>query len=187
MQIVNYGNIKEMLIFPDESEYITNEIKKLGQNSLMVEWGTGGSSFLWLEKLRDDQKLITIEHHKGWYDTVSQSMIQHFGKFPSHKFQFIHTEVEEGFAYYYGLPSEENTVGLKKYICPTELIYNADLYFIDGIARGACLASVLLKRKKKDSIIFIHDYAPRPTWYNWITQFCQVEIVGQTLAKVTYN
>jgi hypothetical protein len=49
MQIVNYGNIKEMLMFPEETQCVLDHIKNLKPNGLMVEWGTGGSTCKWLE------------------------------------------------------------------------------------------------------------------------------------------
>jgi hypothetical protein len=185
MQIVNYGNIKEMLMFPEETQCVLDHIKNLKPNGLMVEWGTGGSTCKWLENLQHDQKLITIEHESNWYYNVKASVKDHFGNLPESKFKFILAGLEEGFYQYYGVPQEENPVGLRKYINPSEEIFDADIFFIDGIARGACAMSVLLNRTKKDSVLFIHDYKPRVTWYNWVTQFCNVELIGTTLVKLT--
>lgn len=185
MQVVNYANIKEMLMFPEETQCVVEHIKRLGSNGLMVEWGTGGSTFKWLENLREHQKLITIEHHSDWYHAVNESIKLYFGNISPNKFNFILSQPEEPFYPYYGMPQEENPAGLRHYICPTAEIYEADIYFVDGVARGACAMAALLNRKKKDSVVFIHDYSPRVTWYNWVSQFCKVEQIGLTMAKLT--
>lgn len=186
MQLVNYGEIKEMLMFPEESAYILNTIKSMDTQGLMVEWGCGGSTFKWLENLTSAQKLITIEHNPDWYYQVQHSMNLHFGQIPKN-FNFILTPTEKEFYPYYGVPQEENPVGLRQYINPSEEIFDADIFFVDGIARASCAMTVLLKRKKKNSVLFIHDYSPRITWYNWVTQFCDVEFIGTTLARLHYK
>lgn len=187
MQHVNYGNIKEMLMFPEETECILDHIKNINPYGLMVEWGTGGSTFKWLDNLKYNQKLITIEHNPHWFNTVKESINSYFGELPENKFKFILAETEHGFSNNYGIPQEENPVGLRQYINPNVEIFNGDLFFIDGIARGACAMSVLLNRKKKDSVLFIYDYTPRVSWYSWVSQFCEVEIIGTTLAKLTFK
>jgi hypothetical protein len=43
--------------------------------------------------------------------------------------------------------------------------------------------TVLLKNKNPDAAIFIHDHNGREQWYDWATQFCDIEVVGTTLAR----
>lgn len=169
-------------MMPDEIEYIENIIATLPDDGLMVEWGSGGSTLHWLSKLKPTQNLVSIEHSEGWYNQVAIAAAQY------NNFVYFGQAVSsEYYDHVYGQPSEENPFNTKNYVCPDKLIYNADIYFIDGIVRGACLAALLLNRKKKNSRILFHDYEPRYSAYDWITQFCKVEIVGSTMASITFE
>jgi hypothetical protein len=171
------GSVQMM---PDEITYVENLIRDLPIDGKMVEWGSGGSTVHWLNELKETQTLISIEHNSDWYNKVKNSI----GEKNNFKYFFADTSSihhDHG----YGGVNEENPFNTASYVNPTSEIYDADLFFIDGIARGACLATVLLKRTKKDSIILIHDYELRKMAYNWITQFCTVKKVGETLVNVT--
>jgi hypothetical protein len=68
---------------------------------------------------------------------------------------------------------------------PDDRWWDAEIFFIDGIARATCAAMVLLKHNKKNPVIFIHDYVGREQWYSWASQLFKVEIVGDESAKST--
>jgi hypothetical protein len=181
---VKFGKLNELLMMPDELDFMIDVIKVLPKDGLMVEWGSGGSTCKWLEVLTKNRKLISIEHNLEWYNNVKQSVSSHFGEVEN--FEFLY-EADKTIGWYnrkYGDISEELPVGLESYIKPNEKIFNADLFFIDGIARGACLATTFIK-KKPSARVFIHDFKDRQNWYSWITQFATVKLVGTTLAEVT--
>jgi hypothetical protein len=184
MTPAKYGTIDAILMMPDEIDFMTSLITADSEPMLMVEWGSGGSTCKWLEVLGDNQRLISIEHNAQWYEKVKDNVALHFGNL-DFKFQYYLREDKTLWHYnrIYGHISEELPVGLENYICPDSDIFDADIFFIDGVARGACLSTVLLK-KKPTARVFIHDYADRINWYSWITQFVTVEVVGTTLAEI---
>lgn len=166
-------------MMPNEVSYMEKLISELPEDGKMVEWGSGGSTLHWLTLLKENQKLISIEHNKDWYEKVTDETQS------KNNFRYIFVDVSNNFYNHgYGDITEENPFNVKKYVCPTDEIYDADIFLIDGIVRGACLATTLLNRRKKDSTILIHDYEHRQSSYNWITQFTRVNLVGETLAKI---
>ena len=185
MTPVQYGNLTQLLMMPEETEAIVAAIKAMPSDGVMVEWGSGGSTCKWLDTMSNQQRLITVEHNIEWFSTVKDSIEKHFGNI-SNKFQFHHVPEEPGYVHGYGQIEEENPFGLAKYICPTKDIYDGDLYFVDGIARGACVAAILVNRRKQNSRIFVHDFVPRYNAYNWISQFCTLTQYGATLVELKF-
>jgi hypothetical protein len=181
----NYGNvITEVQMNQDEIDYVQNIIKNMPEDGLFVEWGSGGSTCAWLDVLGEKQKLISVEHNESWHSRVTRAVKNHFGDLGD-KFRFFHIP-EQYIEHGYGNPIEEHPMGTDKYLCPPpEDFFNADVFFIDGIARATCALVVLLKHTKKDPVIFIHDYVGREAWYEWATQFYNVEIVGDLEKKST--
>lgn len=178
--VIDTNPLHSVQMMPEEITYIENEISNLPDNGLMVEWGSGGSTLQWLSKLKTTQNLISIEHNKDWYNQVASAATNYVN------FKYYNVDISnQYFDHGYGDILEETPFNTKHYVCPTEDIYNADIFFIDGIARGACLAAILLNRTNKNSKIFLHDYTFRYTAYDWITQFCQVTLIGTTLAEIS--
>jgi hypothetical protein len=175
---MSYKEINDILMYDSEVNCIVNFIKSMPENGLMVEWGCGGSTLKWIETLSKNQKLISIEHNVEWYNKVKNAIHINFSPNVVDNFTFIHQQPQTEYIHGYGAPSEENPVGLAKYICPTNNIYDADIYLIDGIARSTIALSVFLQRRKKNSIVLIHDFAWRPEWYNVVGQFCEVKTIG---------
>lgn len=186
----NYGNIiSEVQMNQDEIDYVQKCIREMPENGTMVEWGSGGSTCAWIEALSGSQSLISVEHTETWYYRVTRAIKAHFGDV-SDRFKFYHIEEQHGFQHGYGNPIEEHPLGTDNYLLPPdERWWNADIFFIDGIARATCALVTLLKHTKKDPVIFIHDYDGRQNWYSWASQFFDVEIVGDqskgsTLARL---
>lgn len=179
------GVITEIQLGVKDIEYTVNTIKNMPEYGLMVEWGSGGSTCKWLDTLGEKQKLISIEHNENWHMRVTRAVKNHFGDLDTEKFEYFHVPEAYGFEHGYGNILEEHPLGTAKYINPRVDIFDADIFFIDGIARAACLLTVLLKKTNLHATIFIHDYVGREEWYDWATQWFDVEIVGETLAKFT--
>lgn len=176
----NYGEIlTEVQMNGDEIDYVVDCIKAMPADGLMVEWGCGGSTCKWIETLSNQQKLITVEHNESWYDRVTRAIRNEFGDV-SDKFTFKHIGEQYGVEHGYATPTEEHPIGCDNYINPdVPGIWDADIFYIDGIARAATALVVLLKHTKKDPVIFIHDYVRREAWYDWATQFFDKEVVGK--------
>lgn len=177
-----YETIKENIqMGPIELAYVKNIIQTSRDNAQMTEWGSGGSTLMWLDTLKSTQKLISIEHNQNWYDRVTRGVNEHFEN--SNNFEFLYIP-EEYIQHGYATPIEEHPMGLAKYINPNANVFDSDIFFIDGIGRSACLMNVLLKHTKPDPTIFIHDHVGREGWYDWATQHCKIEVVGETLARM---
>ena len=185
---INYGDIiTEVQMTPEEFEYVQNLIKEMPETGTIAEWGSGGSTCLWIDALGPKQKLISVEHTENWYNRVSRGIKKHFGDV-SDKFTFHHIP-EEFIEHGYASLIEEHPCGTDKYIFPNdENFFDADIFFIDGIARAACAMTVLAKARKKTPVVLIHDYVGRENWYSWASQFFTVEIVAEpTLARLHWK
>lgn len=188
---VNYGGVfTEILMQPSELEIVTDAVKALPENGLMVEWGSGGSTCRWLETLKPSQRLISIEHNENWFNRVNRAVKNEFGNVSN--FEFFHKPELHGFEHGYASILEEHPVGTEEYLNPSDSIWDADLYFIDGIARATCAMTVLLKHRKTNPVVYLHDYVGREIWYEWalqnfkLTTFTDVD-VKNTLVRLEFK
>jgi hypothetical protein len=156
----------------------------LPPDALLVEWGSGGSTCKWLELLTGNQKLISIEDDLVWYEKVDRATKAHFGPLPVEKFELFYAPEKYNINRRKGELSEEMPFGTENYINPRFDIFDASMYFIDGIARSACMAAIMINHRKKNPVILWHDYVGRSDAHNWITQFCRVERLCGTLARI---
>lgn len=64
-------------------------------------------------------------------------------------------------------PWEQCPAGLQSYTQPKDVdLGSIDVFLIDGIARGACLATLAARLpRKKPAVIFLHD--TKRDWYVW--------------------
>ena len=150
----------EIQFHPCEREYVLN---LLPENGTLVEWGCGGSTVFFLDNLKENQYLITIEHVEFWYDKISEKIKDH-PNIDRHAFLFIPIKIQNT---YYARPEEEMPCGTEDYIFfDKESIQNSDVFFIDGVSRGA-VAAALRHQIKESSHVIIHDYKGREVWYDW--------------------
>lgn len=185
---------------PNEIAFFKQFLANKAPGSEMVEWGSGGSTTMFI-KYFNTGRLVSIEHNEQWYDKVREEILigdeypgeccenfSYIFKPPTFEGQSIDIRF-----YGYGVPFEENPCFASTYIDPTSdvfcpNIWNSDIYFVDGICRGAVLATIHAKAKKRDAAIFIHDYfgpEKRVSWYNWASNlYTDVKQVGSTLARL---
>jgi len=185
---------------PDEITFFEQFLANKAPGSEMVEWGSGGSTTMFI-KYFNTGRLVSIEHNEQWYDKVREEILigdeypgeccenfSYIFKPPTFEGQSIDIRF-----YGYGVPFEENPCFASTYIDPVDDIFcpniwNSDIYFVDGICRGAVLATIHAKAKKRDAAIFIHDYygpEKRVPWYNWASNlYTDVKQVGSTLARL---
>ena len=179
----------------NEIEYFEQFMKNKVPGSKMVEWGSGGSTAMFIPYFSTGS-LISIEHNKEWFDKVIAETRGYDKKYMEN-FEYLLCEPEhKGHPvdirfYGYGVPYEENPCFASTYInpeTPDRSIFDADIYFVDGICRGAVLATIAVKAKKRDAAIFIHDYfgsEERGSWYAWASNlYGEVRQVGSTLARL---
>lgn len=178
-------------MYEDEVAHLEETVKGLADNAKLIEWGSGGSTTMFLELLKPGQRLISIEHNEEWYNKVTEALKDH----PKRKqldYLFIPPDGIDLRFWGYGVPNEENPTFLQEYINPEKAfddieIFNADFYLVDGIARAACLANIYGRIKNtKDVPVYIHDYVGREQWYDWaVDLYGDAEVVGKTLLKLS--
>lgn len=183
---------------PDEIEYLSEVLATMPEGTRMVEWGSGGSTLLFLPYF-ETGKLTSIEHNPEWFDKVSKEACA--GEYSAvclsnFTYCLIRPTYMAGVVdprfYGYGVPMEENPCFAASYINPESggtRIWDADIYFVDGICRGAILSTILQHAENRYAEVYVHDYygpENREGWYNWASSmYKSIEKVGSTLARLT--
>lgn len=183
----------------DEIEYFKEFLlqkKEITPEAQMTEWGSGGSTLMFMPYFSTG-KFISIEHNQEWFSKVVLGIN---GAVASGELKnecvantvYCLAEPKLDIRFYgYGIPYEENPVYAADYIFPKiegEDVWNSDIYFVDGICRGAVLATIAMKAKKREASVFLHDHhgpENREPWYEWATGlYTRTEKVGSTLARL---
>lgn len=179
----------DILMSSDEYEEIKSTIEQMPEFGKIVEWGSGGSTLAWLALLKPTQKLVSIEHNKEWYDKIN-NWINDRSLLGSEFTYILCPPMYPDYDHGYAKISEEHPYGLREYIIPPSVngtVLDADIYFIDGIARAAVAAVILLFSKNDNAIYYIHDYTGREHWYDWLLgRITHKKIIG-TLVKFSKN
>ena len=195
---------------PDEIEYLKDFMANRPSGTKMIEWGSGGSTTMFIPYFKTG-RFISVEHNHEWFAKVQEELtspeydpecLENF------TYAFIPPIVDIRF-YGYGVPHEENPCFAKDYINPKIRgegdvinIWDSDVFFVDGICRGAILATIRHKATKfaknyddtagvwnPPATVFIHDYygpEVRESWYDWASSlYSKVERVGNSLARLT--
>lgn len=191
---------------PDEIEYLKDFMDNKPDGTRMVEWGSGGSTTMFLPYFTTG-RFVSIEHNHEWFERVTEEL--RTGDYDPRAlanfiYAFVPPVVDIRF-YGYGVPFEENPCFAKDYIVPRIFdgekpvdVWDSDVFFVDGICRGAILSMIRHKaRVSYDATngewvgptVFIHDYyghEMREPWYLWASSmYRKVERVGNSLARLT--
>jgi hypothetical protein len=138
-----------------------------------------------------ERSMISIEHNRGWFDKVSETIKDH-----PNRSRLLYLFLPPGAPlqfYGYGEASEENACYNLNYINPEIAlhekykitIFDADAFLIDGISRGACMATAFARATNNQASFFLHDYVGREPWYDWaVSLFPKRNIVDQTLIEL---
>jgi hypothetical protein len=174
---------------PDEIQYFKNYLLNTPPNFKMVEWGSGGSTIMFLNHMTENRSMISIEHNEHWYNTVTERVKDHPNR---SKLTYLFIPPEKPLDYFgYGIPKEETPTYNREYINPhlsfeDITFWDADMILVDGISRGACLATTRIWTQTKNPDVFLHDYVGREQWYDWALDFYKNKnIVGSTLVKLS--
>lgn len=191
---------------PDEIEYFKDFMSKKANGTKMVEWGSGGSTTMFLPYFTSGE-LISIEHNEEWFDkVVNEISTGDYSEDVKQNFVYVLAKPKVDIRFYgYGIPHEENPAFAADYINPVSenfSIWDADIYFVDGICRGPILSMIHNMRRNTPMMfdatndtwvsdkpsVFIHDYfgrEERAPWYEWASKmYGSVEQVGSTLARL---
>jgi len=156
-------------------------LKYLKPNFTMLEWGCGGSTMLFPKYVAN---YYSIEHNKDWYD----KMLQDVPKNVTLNFVAMnsHSSPNQRSTSYETLEKSSRSKDFYNYIhYPSNLNKVFDIVLVDGRARPEC-AKYITNYITKDSIVFVHDYFPKPrTHYRVLEE--KYKIIdsiktGQTLA-----
>lgn len=181
----------------DEIAYMKALLSKKAEDAQMVEWGSGGSTLMFMPYFKTG-KFISIEHNDVWFERVVNGITESVAAGELDKDcvgNTVYCLAKPGLDarfYGYGVPYEENPVCAADYIFPKipgEDVWQSDIYFVDGICRGAILATIAMKaNREKKPVVLLHDHhgpENREPWYAWATSFySQVDKVGSTLARL---
>lgn len=131
----------------------------LPEGGAMLEWGMGGSTAWFAERLPAGATLTSVEHHKGWSEQVRSAIGERRGV------ELLLREPDGGVEIKANATAEEDDpTHLGGYIHAVDG-RKFDVILVDGYARGTCLlhAQSLLK-PGGGGVIYLHD-AQRP-WYD---------------------
>jgi len=146
---------------------------ELQSGETFVEYGSGGSSLSFIEKIRerdDGCKLVSIEHHEEWYESVKKVTEEATEFTLLHKPNKYPLTVRDGKYTMqiptYATPFEENPAGMQEYMIPKEINWSeVGVVLVDGICRASVLASVW-HYIKDGATVYLHDTDGRD-WYDW--------------------
>jgi hypothetical protein len=171
----------EPMMFPDEWPIFMDLVHSLPPDSKIVEWGSGGSTVKLSEQLRVDQKLISIEHNRQWYERTLEALTLNLKS----NWRYLYKPSTDLYPHNADTLNDENPIGLDYYIFPDESILEGDMFFIDGICRATIAVMLLAKAKNRNAIILMHDYAQRQHYYDWaIRLFPKTERVGTSFLRL---
>lgn len=170
------------LMTPSEQKYMISALSQLRVDSRVTEWGSGGSTCMIAENMQETTSLLSIEHSRPWYEKTL-GVIEKMPSFSRIRYVHVPTgapydskthptrEHGDAWLYPYGQPQEELPAFNREYIDPSVKIgldfWDSRLYFVDGISRGAVLATISSKARDRDALVMVHDYTGREEWYGW--------------------
>lgn len=177
---------------PDEIHFFQTFFESnFPTNGKFVEWGSGGSTLLFLGMMTGERRMISIEHNKEWFDKVSEAIKDHPNR---DKLLYLYIPPSISLDFYgYGVASEENACYNLNYINPELALYkknnitifDANAFLVDGISRGACMATIFSLARNNQASVFLHDYVGREAWYNWAVSLFPIRsLVGKTLIEL---
>lgn len=165
--------MEPMMTIDDQRQLIAT-IEHAPDDALFVEFGGGGSTLMFARHMRNDQRLITIEHNPEWYAKIKSALVD--GDPANRVSVYLRTPEAEPTFYPFGHPYEEVPVACDAYIHTDNIPIswrNVYAVLVDGFVRGAVL-SVLRGRLATDTLVFLHDYTGREPWYDWAVRLYDI-------------
>lgn len=168
----------EVMMSTQDLDALMTCADELLEDKTILEYGSGGSTSMFADKLGATRKLLSIEHNPDWFKKVGERLALHPAADRI-------TRVLAPLSFHPSLwkfarPEEEMGAGADQYIWAPETACwgprgtfldwkTVGLVFVDGIARGPCLA-YLRTRLLPGTPVFLHDYKGRENWYLWAAQ-----------------
>jgi len=137
-------------------EHLELILAALPEDGTLLELGSGWSTVWFAERLGENQRLVSVEHDKTWWETIIPRVVNNLKV----AYQLCVPTLPVG---PYGSFHRENPAGAEAFIHAYPY-HGAHVIFIDGLARGACLVTALLQGNP-GTRIFLHD--AQRDWYTW--------------------
>lgn len=165
----NYLNMDEILPWMDKKEIDVIE-KYLKDNTIMLEWGAGGSTTYFSKRVK---KLCSIEHNESFYNEINNLNLKNVNLLfcPPNK---IVPQAESDFESY------------KDYIeCATKFGEKFDVILIDGRARLEC-AKFAINLLNDNGIVLVHDFwkAGRERYRPILDYYEEIESIKDTVQTI---
>lgn len=146
--------------------------KYLEIDKVMLEWGSGGSTVTFSQKVKE---YYSIEHVKDWYEKVDKFLEEK--DYKSKVFNYL---IE---------PDLPRTIPTKYDEFKTYIEFvgtlnkKFDIVLIDGRARVDC-AKYVIPYLNENAVVFVHDYFPRSHYYEITNLYVRIDAVtsGQSIA-----
>jgi hypothetical protein len=174
---------------PNEVGLLSHTLKGIDSNATILEWGMGGSTYYLATQLYRDQQLHSIEHNVQWFEDTRKAVLSLPPNANTQVFLHHIPATDSLSVVSNGNALEECPLGLSNYVnFVTRDTKNFDwstvqLVLVDGIARGAVLAS-MLTRLRPGTAVLLHDYINRESWYDWAVNLYTLETVSGTMVKL---
>jgi len=152
--------------------------KYLKVDDIMLEWGSGGSTFEFSKYVKS---YFSVESSKNFYEKIKDTLPLNVNYF------LVRPEDESdlSFSDYRNLGSVKKKDLFLNYInFPNTLDQEFyDKVLIDGRARGFC-AEAILPYLKEDSIVFIHDFVKRKQYHIVLDWYDEIDRINYTKATI---
>lgn len=139
--------------------------KHLHSDVVMMEWGSGGSTVAFSQKVK---KYYSVEHNEDWYLKMKEQI-------PANVTLFYRPASE--------LPQQYHQSEYQHYREYLDVVYEIgemfDVVLIDGRARRLCALKVL-PYLKPDSVVVIHDWCLRTPYHCVLDYYDLIEKVDDT-------
>jgi predicted O-methyltransferase YrrM len=144
--------------------------KYLSTDKTMLEWGSGGSTLYFSEKVK---KMYSIEHDEIYYEKIKKTI--------PHNVEYFLVKPNKIVP-----PKESDFHSYKDYIeYPIKFEKKFDVILIDGRSRVEC-AKFALNILTNDGIVFVHDFwkKKRDRYRPILNFYDEIESVKDTLQTI---
>jgi len=145
-------------------------------SSRYLEFGSGGSTYLAAQSTKE--WIISVESSPEWVEKVTQNCAGLNGAI-----KIVHADIGpvKEFGHPIDAAQKSNWPTYHEAVWNEPNADNADFCFVDGRFRVACFLQVLLRAKRPDIVIAIHDFSTRPH-YHIILPFVRAIAVVERLS-----
>ena len=166
---------------PSEQEFLMSYVNS---ETDLLEYGSGSSTLVLQDKVK---KLVSVEHHEGWYNELKPKLnanVLYIYAPPDN------SDWENQYSIVNNDSIRKNTAGddgtfedFNTYVMSPNGWGKFDIVFVDGRARAACAWFATSLLKDENSRIFIHDFGPETkhphlpyrTYYDIVNNFLEEE------------